>query len=122
MTTGFFTRNGSGAFANAVGMIETTGGTAEIRIVEDPGHDSGGGVWEYTGADDRVLTNNGGAGFYTLANSSGVYRAIDIESDQALTLNDHQIEYRLEVRLGTATSATVRAPSIALLERRGPAA
>jgi hypothetical protein len=118
-TTGFFTRDAT-AYANAIGLIETTGGTVELRIVEDPGHDIGGGVFEYDGTEDRVLTDNGGAGFYTLPDSSGVYRAHDIKSDVALTLDDHQCEYRLEARLGTATSANARAPSMALMEQHGP--
>lgn len=119
-TAGFFTRNAANAFANAVGLIEATGGTVEIRICEDSGHDIGGGVFEYDGTDDTVLTDNGGAGFHTIPDSSGVFRAFDIVSDVALTLTDQQCEYRLEARLGGAASATVRAPSVALLERRGP--
>ena len=116
----FFSRNDQGLFANAIGMVEATGGSVLVRMMEDPGHENGG-ARHYDGTDDRNLTASAGegAGHYTIEDTGGEWVALDIHSDQPLTLADHHSEFRLEMKLGTASAGTVRAPSFGLMEAHG---
>jgi hypothetical protein len=114
----FFSRN-PGLFCNGIGQVEATGGTVLIRMIEDPGHENGGPPRHYTGEDDRNITDVEGVGYFEIADTGGEWVALDIHSDQPLTLEDHHSEYRLEAKLGTATSGKVRAPTLGLLEARG---
>jgi hypothetical protein len=114
----FFAKNAQGIFVNAIGQVQADGGTVLLRVIEDPGHESGG-VRYYDTSDDHNLTDRSGVGYIEISDTGGDWTAFDFHSDQPLNLDDHHSEYRLEAKLGSATSGKIRAPSIGLLEAHG---
>jgi hypothetical protein len=93
----YFVPDLSEVFARIVGSAKTTGGTIELRFVEE------------NGSGDTVLHSSA----WEVSDTSGAWAPISFTTNVAPTEGTYA--YRLDGKLGTASSASVRFMSASLL-------
>ncbi len=94
----FLGTNLAGGIGRVHGRYKASGGTLEARIVEEDG-------------DVTMALNSAPV---ALVDTAGAWKIMELVTDIAPAAGDH--EYRLELRLGTATAGSVRSVALALFE------